>query len=97
MQTEEVEYVLVSTISIHAWVLGANCCTLDSTHWCYDKYVGRGGERHDAHFHLTNYIQEGTDIKKLTPDAKEKVTKGNYERLFDKAREQVRDWEEANL
>lgn len=34
---------------------------------------------------------------KLTPDAKQKVTKGNYERLFDKASQQVRAWESANL
>jgi predicted TIM-barrel fold metal-dependent hydrolase len=33
----------------------------------------------------------------LTPEAKHKVTRGNYERLFDKARQQVRAWESANL
>jgi predicted TIM-barrel fold metal-dependent hydrolase len=33
----------------------------------------------------------------LTPEAKQKVTKGNYERLFDKARQQVRAWESVNL
>ncbi len=33
----------------------------------------------------------------LTPDAMQKVTRGNYERLFDKASEQVRAWESANL
>ncbi len=33
----------------------------------------------------------------LTPEAKEKVTKGNYSRLFDAAQEQVRAWEKANL
>jgi hypothetical protein len=33
---------------------------------------------------------------KLTPEASEKVRKGNYERLFDRAREQVRAWEAAN-
>jgi hypothetical protein len=32
----------------------------------------------------------------LTPEAKQKVTKGNYERLFDKARKDVRAWESAN-
>jgi predicted TIM-barrel fold metal-dependent hydrolase len=34
---------------------------------------------------------------KLTPEAKEKLLKGNYERLFDKARRDVRAWEKANL
>jgi len=33
----------------------------------------------------------------LTPEAKEKVSKGNYIRLFDTAREQVRAWEKANV
>jgi predicted TIM-barrel fold metal-dependent hydrolase len=33
---------------------------------------------------------------KLTPDASEKVRKGNYERLFDEARRKVRAWEAAN-
>jgi predicted TIM-barrel fold metal-dependent hydrolase len=35
--------------------------------------------------------------KMLTPDARHKVTKGNYERLFDHARRRVRAWESANL
>ena len=33
---------------------------------------------------------------RLTPEAKEKVTKGNYVRLFDAARKKVRAWEKAN-
>lgn len=33
----------------------------------------------------------------LKPEAKQKVTKGNYERLFDRARQRVRAWESANL
>ena len=32
----------------------------------------------------------------LTPEAREKVKKGNYERLFDAARVKVRAWEKAN-
>jgi len=31
----------------------------------------------------------------LTPDASEKIRKGNYERLFDAARQKVRAWEKA--
>ena len=34
---------------------------------------------------------------KLTPEASEKLRKGNYERLFDEARRQVRAWEKANV
>jgi predicted TIM-barrel fold metal-dependent hydrolase len=33
---------------------------------------------------------------KLTPEASEKVRRGNYERLFDEARRKVRAWEGAN-
>jgi hypothetical protein len=33
---------------------------------------------------------------RLTPEASEKVRKGNYERLFDQARLRVRQWEKAN-
>jgi hypothetical protein len=32
----------------------------------------------------------------LTPDARKKVTTGNYERLFDQARTRVRAWEQAH-
>jgi len=36
-------------------------------------------------------------FEKLTPEASEKLRKGNYERLFDAARVKVRAWEQANL
>ena len=36
-------------------------------------------------------------LAKLTPEAKEKLLKGNYERLFDEARTKVRAWERANV
>jgi predicted TIM-barrel fold metal-dependent hydrolase len=35
--------------------------------------------------------------KLLSPQAREKVTKGNYESLFDAARKKVRAWESANV
>ena len=35
--------------------------------------------------------------KLLTPEASEKIRKGNYERVFDAARQKVRAWEAANL
>jgi len=34
---------------------------------------------------------------KLTPQASEKVRKGNYERIFNEARRRVRAWEKANI
>jgi predicted TIM-barrel fold metal-dependent hydrolase len=34
---------------------------------------------------------------KLTPEASEKIRKGNYERLFDEARRRVRAWEKENV
>jgi predicted TIM-barrel fold metal-dependent hydrolase len=34
---------------------------------------------------------------KLTPEASEKLRKGNYARLFDEARRKVRAWEKANV
>jgi hypothetical protein len=34
---------------------------------------------------------------KLTPEAREKILKGNYERIFDAARVRVRAWEKANV
>ena len=36
-------------------------------------------------------------FERLTPEAKQKLLKGNYERIFDKARRDVRAWEKANL
>ncbi len=35
--------------------------------------------------------------KLLTPEASEKIRKGNYERLFDQARQKVRAWEAAHV
>jgi hypothetical protein len=36
-------------------------------------------------------------LEKLTPDAKQKLLKGNYERLFDAARIKVRTWEKQHV
>jgi hypothetical protein len=36
-------------------------------------------------------------LKLLTPDARNKLLKNNYETLFDKARSDVRAWEKANI
>jgi hypothetical protein len=36
-------------------------------------------------------------LKQLTPEAKKKLLKGNYARLFDNARQEVRKWEAAHV
>jgi hypothetical protein len=45
--------------------------------------------------YLRVYRQYDPLWKALRPDAREKVLKGNYERLFDEARRRVRAWEKA--
>jgi Amidohydrolase len=46
--------------------------------------------------YLKVYYQYDPLWKLLTPDAREKVRKGNFERLFDAARPKVRAWEAAH-
>ncbi len=46
--------------------------------------------------YLRVYQQYASFWKLLTPEASEKVRKGNYVRLFDEARRRVRNWEAAN-
>jgi predicted TIM-barrel fold metal-dependent hydrolase len=46
--------------------------------------------------YLKVYYQYDPLWKALTPEASEKVRKGNYERLFDDARRNVRAWEKAH-
>jgi predicted TIM-barrel fold metal-dependent hydrolase len=47
--------------------------------------------------YLKVYDQYDPLWKALTPEASEKVRKGNYERLFDAARLNVRAWEKAHV
>ncbi len=47
--------------------------------------------------YLKTYDLYAPLFAKLTPEASEKVRKGNYERLFDEARRRVRAWEKANV
>ena len=51
----------------------------------------------DQEKYLKVYNQYEPFWKLLTPEASEKVRKGNYERLFDEARRKVRRWEAANV
>jgi predicted TIM-barrel fold metal-dependent hydrolase len=51
----------------------------------------------DQATYLRVYRQYDRLWKLLTPEAKEKVLKGNYARLFDAARLKVRAWETAHL
>ena len=50
----------------------------------------------DQEKYLKIYNQYDPFWKLLSPEASEKVRKGNYERLFDEARRKVRTWEAAN-
>ncbi|MGH9460591.1 MAG: amidohydrolase family protein [Vicinamibacteria bacterium] len=47
--------------------------------------------------YLRVYDMYGPLFSKLTPEASEKLRKGNYERLFDEARRRVRAWEKENV
>jgi hypothetical protein len=51
----------------------------------------------DRDSYLKVYYQYDPLWKLLTPDTREKIRKGNYERLFDAARTKVRAWEAANV
>jgi predicted TIM-barrel fold metal-dependent hydrolase len=51
----------------------------------------------DQATYLRVYRQYDPLWQLLTPEAKQKVLKGNYERLFDAARLKVRKWEAANV
>jgi hypothetical protein len=51
----------------------------------------------DQKSYLTVYETYAPLFAALSPDASEKLRKGNYERLFDEARRRVREWERANV
>jgi predicted TIM-barrel fold metal-dependent hydrolase len=47
--------------------------------------------------YLKTYTLYAPLLAQLTPEAKDKFLKGNYERIFDTARKRVRAWEKANV
>lgn len=47
--------------------------------------------------YLKTYNLYAPLLAQLTPEAKEKFLKGNYERIFDTARKRVRAWEKGNV
>jgi hypothetical protein len=51
----------------------------------------------DQQTYLRVYYQYGPLWKLLNNQASEKVRKGNYERIFDSARQKVRAWESAHM
>jgi Amidohydrolase len=51
----------------------------------------------DQQKYLKTYDLYAPLLAKLTPEARQKLLKGNYERLFDEARRKVRAWETAHL
>lgn len=57
-----------------------------------DEVAPRNQERY-----LKVYYQYGPLWDLLTPETRQKVRKGNYERLFDEARRRVRGWEAAHV
>ena len=59
-----------------------------------------GGERQHCAADTSSgviYAQYAPLFAQLTPEASAKVRKGNYERLFDQARQRVRAWERAHI
>jgi predicted TIM-barrel fold metal-dependent hydrolase len=50
----------------------------------------------DQTAYLKTYTLYAPLLAQLTPEAKAKFLKGNYERIFDAARKRVRAWEKAN-
>jgi predicted TIM-barrel fold metal-dependent hydrolase len=51
----------------------------------------------DQESYLAVYYQYEPLWQALSSEAREMVKKGNYERLFDRARARVRAWEKANV
>jgi len=51
----------------------------------------------DREAYLAVYYQYQPLWDRLLPGARQLVTKGNYERLFDRARQRVREWESDNV
>jgi predicted TIM-barrel fold metal-dependent hydrolase len=51
----------------------------------------------DQQKYMKVYMQYAPLWAMLTPEARDKVLKGNYERLFGAARTKVRTWESANI
>ena len=47
--------------------------------------------------YLSVYNQYAPFWKSLTPEASEKIRKGNYQRIFDEARRRVRSWEATHV
>jgi hypothetical protein len=47
--------------------------------------------------YLKVFTQYAPLFAQLTPEASLKLRRGNYERLFDQARQRVRAWERANV
>jgi predicted TIM-barrel fold metal-dependent hydrolase len=51
----------------------------------------------DQASYLKVYDMYAPLLERLTPEARQKLLKGNYERLFDAARVKVRAWEASQL
>jgi predicted TIM-barrel fold metal-dependent hydrolase len=88
---EVAKYVVSSPESIQA--------TADLINKYPDRFLFGTDEMAPANqeTYLKVYYMYAPLFAKLTPQAKEKLLKGNYKRLFDAARIKVRAWEKANV
>jgi predicted TIM-barrel fold metal-dependent hydrolase len=93
-------YFDISWDEVAKYIMGSETTVSNSAH-IINKYPDRflfgtdnvapaTQEKHLEVFHLYDGLW-----KQLTPEAKEKILKKNYEKLFDKARKAVRAWEKA--
>jgi predicted TIM-barrel fold metal-dependent hydrolase len=88
---EVAKYVVSSPESIQA--------TADLINKYPDRFLFGTDEMAPANqnAYLKVYYMYAPLFAKLTPQTKEKLLKGNYERLFNAARLKVRAWEKANV
>src|SRR5262249_58230712 len=88
---EVAKYLVVSSESIAA--------TADLVNRYPDRFLFGTDEvaPTDQAGYLKVYAQYAPLFARLTPEASRKVRLGNYERLFDRARQRVRAWERANV
>lgn len=95
-------YIDVSWDEVAKYVVATEA-SLSNTAYMINKYPDRflfgtdnvaptSQEKHLQIYHIYEPLW-----KLLTPEAREMILKSNYERLFDKARNDVRAWEQAHL
>jgi predicted TIM-barrel fold metal-dependent hydrolase len=88
---EVAKYVTASETSLHnvAYIINK---FPDRVLFGTDNVAPTSQEKHLGIYHLYDPLWQI-----LTPDAREKILKKNYETLFDKSRKDVRAWEKAHI